>query len=127
MADTLASIAAAVTSARGTAPTTTSGVTFNAASDKTTLANNFNSFLTLLTTQLRNQNPLDPLDTNQFTQQLVQFAGVEQQINMNQQLTSLVNLQKANQVTSAISFLGATATGDGSSPKLVSGNANWAL
>ena len=55
MADTLASIAAAVTSARGTAPTTTSGVAFSAAGDKTTLANNFNSFLTLLTTQLRNQ------------------------------------------------------------------------
>ena len=127
MADTLASIAAAVTSARGTAPTTTSGVAFNAASDKTSLANNFNSFLTLLTTQLRNQNPLDPLDTNQFTQQLVQFAGVEQQINMNQQLTSLVTLQKANQVTSAMSFLGATATVDGASTKLASGKATWSF
>ena len=42
------------------------------------IAGNFNSFLTLLTTQLQNQNPLDPLDTNQFTQQLVQFAQVEQ-------------------------------------------------
>jgi flagellar basal-body rod modification protein FlgD len=127
MADTLASIAAAVTSARGTAPTTTAGVTYGTAGDKTTLANNFNSFLTLLTTQLRNQNPLDPLDTNQFTQQLVQFAGVEQQINMNQQLTSLVTLQKANQVTSAMSFLGATATVDGSSTKLASGKATWSF
>jgi len=125
MADTLASIAAAVTSARGTAPSTTSGVNISAATSKTTLANNFDTFLTLLTTQLRNQNPLDPLDTNQFTQQLVQFAGVEQQINMNQQLTSLVNLQKANQVTSAMSFLGATATVDGSSTKLASGQAKW--
>jgi len=41
-----------------------------------TLADNFQTFLTLLTTQLKNQNPLDPLDTNQFTQQLVQFAQV---------------------------------------------------
>src|SRR5436305_7230780 len=92
-----------------------------------TLAGNFQSFLTLLTTQLKNQNPLDPLDTNQFTQQLVQFAGVEQQINMNQQLTSLVALQKANQVTSAMSFLGATATVDGSSTKLTSGKGSWSF
>ena len=52
-----------------------------------TLAGNFQTFLTLLTTQLQNQNPLDPLDTNQFTQQLVQFAGVEQQLKTNDQLT----------------------------------------
>jgi len=127
MADTLASIAAAVTSAKGTAPSNTSGVAFSSATDKTTLASNFDTFLTLLTTQLRNQNPLDPLDTNQFTQQLVQFAGVEQQINMNQQLTSLVALQKANQVTSAMSFLGSTATVDGSSTKLVSGKGSWSF
>src|SRR6478735_3013275 len=110
MADTLASIAAAVTSAKGTAPTTTSGVAFSSAADKTTLAGNFDTFLTILTAQLKNQNPLDPLDSNQFTQQLVQFAGVEQQINMNQQLTTLVALQKATQTTSAMSFLGSTAT-----------------
>src|ERR1044072_3259285 len=125
MADTLASIAAAVTSQKGTTPTTTTGVNFSSAADKTPLAGNFDTFLTILTAQLKNQNPLDPLDSNQFTQQLVQFAGVEQQINMNAQLTSLVNLQKANQVTSAMSFLGATATVDGSSTKLASGKATW--
>src|SRR6266850_7925357 len=86
-----------------------------------TIAGNFNTFLQLLTTQLKNQNPLEPLDTNQFTQQLVSFAGVEQQINMNQQLTSLVNLQKANQATSAMSFLGPTATVDGATTKLSNG------
>src|SRR5437763_1834083 len=127
MADTLASIAAAVTSAQGTAPATSSGVTFSTATDKTTLAGNFNTFLTLLTTQLKNQNPLDPLDTNQFTQQLVQFAGVEQQINMNQQLTTLVALQKATQTTSAMSFLGATATVDGTTTKLTNSAASWSF
>jgi flagellar basal-body rod modification protein FlgD len=125
MADTLASLAAAVTSQKGTAPTTSSGVNFSTASNKTTLAGNFDTFLTILTTQLKNQNPLDPMDSNQFTQQLVQFAGVEQQINMNAQLTSLVELQKANQTTSAMGFLGATATVDGSSTKLASGKATW--
>ena len=127
MADSLASIAAAVSSATGTAPSTGSGVSFTATTDKATLAGNFNTFLTLLTTQLKNQNPLDPLDTNQFTQQLVQFASVEQPINMNTQLTSLVALQKANQVTSAMSFLGATATVDGSSTKLTNGKGSWSF
>ena len=73
-----------------------------------TIAGNFNTFLQLLTTQLKNQNPLDPLDTNQFTQQLVQFAQVEQQMNMNTQLTTLVSLQQAAQTTQALSFVGTT-------------------
>jgi flagellar basal-body rod modification protein FlgD len=124
MAD-ISSIVNSVTSASGTSPSANSGVTFTSASDQTTLAGNFDSFLKLLTTQLQNQNPLDPLDTNQFTQQLVQFAGVEQQINMNQQLTSLVTLQKANQTTSAMGFLGATATVDGSTTQLTGSKASW--
>src|ERR1700761_3109379 len=77
-----------------------------AAAATTGLADNFQAFLTLLTTQLKNQNPLDPLDSNQFTQQLVQFASVEQQMNMNTQLTTLVSMQKATQSTQAMSFLG---------------------
>ncbi len=71
--------------------TQTSGSTSSTGVDKTTIANNFQTFLTLLTTQLKNQNPLDPLDTNQFTQQLVQFAQVEQQIKQNDQLETLVD------------------------------------
>src|SRR5712675_3513922 len=67
-----------------------------------TIAGNFNTFLQLLTTQLKNQNPLDPLDTNQFTQQLVSFAGVEQQINMNTQLATMISLEQATQATSAL-------------------------
>src|SRR5437764_7230172 len=108
MADTIATIPNSVVSATGTAPSAGSGVSSTPAANKATLAGNFDTFLQLLTTQLKNQNPLDPLDTNQFTQQLVQFAGVEQQINMNQQLTTLVALQKATQTTSAMSFLGST-------------------
>ena len=52
----------------------------------------FNTFLTLLTTQIKNQSPTDPLDTNQMTNQLVQFASVEQQIAMNQNLQRLLAL-----------------------------------
>src|SRR3954469_15570738 len=127
MVDTIAGITASVVSQTGTAPSAASGVPTTSTANKASLAQNFDTFLTLLMTQLKNQNPLEPLDTNQFTQQLVQFAGVEQQINMNQQLTSLVSLQKANQTTSAMSFLGATATVDGSSTKLVKGKGSWSF
>ena len=68
-------------------PTTTTSNTSTAqaagAVGSQQLAGNFNTFLKLLTTQLQNQDPLSPLDTNQFTQQLVEFASVEQQVNMN--------------------------------------------
>jgi flagellar basal-body rod modification protein FlgD len=89
------------------------------------IAGNFNTFLTLLTTQLQNQNPLDPLDTNQFTQQLVQFAGVEQQINMNTQLQTLVSLQQTAQNSQALGFVGKTVTVQGATAPLSNGQAQW--
>jgi flagellar basal-body rod modification protein FlgD len=104
-------------------PTTSTGTT--SVTSKASIAQNFDTFLQLLTTQLKNQNPLDPLDTNQFTQQLVQFAQVEQQMNMNTQLTTLVSMQKATQTTQAMSFLGATATVDGATANLANGKASW--
>src|SRR6478609_8982778 len=89
------------------------------------IAGNFNTFLQLLTTQLENQNPLDPLDTNQFTQQLVSFAGVEQQINMNTQLKTMVALQQTAQATQALNFVGATVAVNGSSAQMVNSEAQW--
>jgi flagellar basal-body rod modification protein FlgD len=91
------------------------------------MANNFQQFLQLLTTQLQNQNPLDPLDTNQFTQQLVQFAQVEQQINMNSSLTQLIALQQTAQTTQAIGLVGATVTVDGATTRLSGGLARWSF
>ena len=78
------------------------------------IADNFQTFLTLLTTQLQNQNPLDPLDTNQFTQQLVQFAGVEQQMKANDQLTSLVAHREDRAVDPGAGLVGQTVAVDGS-------------
>src|SRR6187402_3586399 len=80
----------------------------SAGTDKTTLADNFQTFLTLLTTQLKNQNPLDPLDTNQFTQQLVQFAQVEQQLKQNDQLSTIIGIEKAAQSSVALAYVGQT-------------------
>jgi len=92
-----------------------------------TLAGNFQTFLTLLTTQLQNQNPLDPLDTNQFTQQLVQFAGVEQQLKTNDSLATLVTMQQTAQATQALQFVGKTAIVEGSITALSDSKATWEL
>ncbi|MCC7427842.1 MAG: flagellar hook assembly protein FlgD [Alphaproteobacteria bacterium] len=70
------------------------------------LSGTFGDFLTLLTTQLRNQDPLTPLDTNQFTSQLVQFAGVEQALATNQHLSTLIGLERGNQLAALGAFLG---------------------
>ena len=91
------------------------------------IASNFTTFLQMLTTQLKNQDPTSPMDTNQFTQQLVQFAQVEQQMKSNSQLTSLVALQQADQATALLSYVGATVAVDGSSATLKNGSAGWNL
>jgi len=70
------------------------------------LAEDFSQFLTLLTTQLQNQDPLNPMDSSEFTNQLVQFSQVEQAINGNQKLDSLVNLQLASISSVALGYVG---------------------
>jgi flagellar basal-body rod modification protein FlgD len=120
----------------GVAPSVVSGTTdipktstnsSLSSSTGSTLAGNFQTFLTLLTTQLQNQNPLDPLDTNQFTQQLVQFAGVEQQLKTNDTLSQLVTLQQTAQATQALGFVGKTAVVDGTTATMTSSSATWHL
>src|SRR5713226_8315562 len=114
-------IAAAINSGAGAAAASASATGV----DKHTLAGNFQTFLTLLTTQLKNQNPLDPLDTNQFTQQLVQFAQVEQQLKQNEQLATLVALEKTAQATTALAYVGHTVAVDGQTAALREGQATW--
>lgn len=78
----------------------------NTNSAQTQLVKNFDTFLTLLTAQLKNQDPMAPLDTKDFTNQLVQFSQVEQQINMNQSLTKLIAATNLNQQTQALDYIG---------------------
>src|SRR5215510_14999940 len=85
--------------------------------DKDTLAGNFQTFLTLLTTQLKNQNPLDPLDTNQFKQQLEQ----------NEQLATLVSIEKTAQATTALAFVGQNVAVDGQTAGLKNNSATWSF
>jgi flagellar basal-body rod modification protein FlgD len=110
-----------------TTPPASTPTATGAAADSTMIASNFTTFLQLLTTQLKNQNPMDPLDTNQFTQQLVQFAQVEQQIKQNSQLEQLLALEKSAQTTVALAYVGQTVVVDGSVTKLTDTGATWAV
>ena len=110
-----------------TSTTTPAGTVASALNNNTEIASNFTTFLQLLTTQLKNQDPLSPMDTNQFTQQLVEFASVEQQMKSNSSLTTLVSLEQAAQSTSALALVGATVVVDGSTTQLSKGKANWSL
>ncbi|HZP75884.1 MAG TPA: flagellar hook capping FlgD N-terminal domain-containing protein [Pseudolabrys sp.] len=113
-----------------TTPVTSSSssTTSSSTNDQQMIANNFNTFLQLLTTQLKNQDPLSPMDTNQFTQQLVEFAQVEQQMKSNTELTTLVSLQQTAQDTAALNYVGQTVVLDGSTTSLDSTNgATWTL
>lgn len=93
---------------------------------RTTIAQNFDTFLQILTTQLKNQNPLDPLDTNQFTAQLVQFTGVEQQLKTNEFLESLLSTTQNSQRSDAVSYIGKQVTVSGSTTQLKGSHAMWA-
>jgi flagellar basal-body rod modification protein FlgD len=110
-----------------TTPTTPGAASFTG-TDKATIAENFSTFLQLLTTQLKNQNPMDPLDTNQFTQQLVQFAQVEQQMKQNDQLSQIIAIEKSAQTTVALSYVGHTVVVEGQTSQLtVPGVAGWTM
>jgi flagellar basal-body rod modification protein FlgD len=104
--------AAAVSS---TTPVTTLG-------QATTLNQNFDTFLKLLTTQLQYQDPLDPLDTNQFTQQLVQFSGVEQSIKANQNLETLIASVQSSNLSNAATYLGRTVTANSDALNMTQGS-----
>ena len=74
-----------------------------------TLSADMNTFLTLLTTQLKYQDPLDPTDTSEFTSQLVQYSNVEQAIQTNAKLDSLIALNNNNLGAQAVSYIGKVA------------------
>jgi len=89
------------------------------------LSGNLNTFLSLLTTQLQNQDPLNPMDTTQFTQQLVEYSQVEQQINTNSNLQNLISLQQSGAGAAAVGYLGKEVTVTNGNAALTDGSATW--
>ncbi len=111
-------------STAGAANSATSG---NASSGSTnalsSLTNNFSSFLNLLMTQLKNQDPSSPMDTNQFTSELVQFSQVEQQITTNSSLTTLIQATQGSETIQASSVVGKQVTVNSTQLPLQNGSA----
>lgn len=94
--------------------------------DRNTLAKDMNTFLTLLTTQLKNQDPLSPMDSTEFTNQLVQFAQVEQQISQNEKLDNLVNLGVSSQAGMAVQYIGYNVEAESNKLPLQNGSGRFA-
>lgn len=92
---------------------------------RTKLSDNFDTFLVLLTAQLQNQDPLAPMDSTQFTQQLVQYSQVEQQIRTNEQLEGLVNQYQAMSASLPLSYIGRFAVIDSNTTFMANEQAAW--
>ena len=116
----------ATTAATATA-TSSSSDTANLISGQQNLASSYTTFLTLLTTQLKNQDPTSPLDTNQFTQQLVQMTGVQQQLLSNELLQKISDNSAVGVggVASAVDLIGKTVSAASSTATLSGGKASW--
>ena len=109
-----------------TTPAATTGTQADLASGAGNLSTSYNSFLTLLTTQLKNQDPTSPLDTNQFTQQLVQLTGVQQQLLSNQLLQQLVSATgTGGGAAGAVGLIGKTVTAGANQGVLTGGKVAW--
>lgn len=104
---------------------TTTNATDRIGAGSTMLASNFETFLTLLTSQLKNQDPLSPVDSNQFTAQLTQMAGVEQQLLTNDLLKGLLEAQGGGGLAGAATYIGRDATAAWSATKFTDGEATW--
>jgi flagellar basal-body rod modification protein FlgD len=89
------------------------------------LSGNFSTFLTLLTTQLKNQDPTAPMDSNAFTQQLVMYSQVEQQIGTNDNLKALISQGASNAAAMTTGYLGKKVSITNGNASLNGGTANW--
>lgn len=92
---------------------------------KKSLSENFDQFLTMLTVQLQNQDPLSPMDSTEFTNQLVMFSQLEQDIQANDNLEQVIALQQAAEATDALSYLGTEVEAESSAVYLENGNADF--
>lgn len=91
------------------------------------LSGNYSMFLTLLTTQLKNQDPTDPMKSAEFTQQLVQYSSVEQQIQTNKNLESLLSANIFQAANTAVGLIGKQVESYSNGSTLKDGEAKWTI
>jgi flagellar basal-body rod modification protein FlgD len=104
--------------------TTAAGASAQTSTALSSLTSNFQNFLSLLTTQLQNQDPTNPMDTNSFTQQLVEMTGVQQQLLTNNLLTTLV-AQGQGGLSNSVNYIGDTVEATNANQTLSNGQATW--
>lgn len=102
-------------------PTATAQSAAGAAQNR--LNSDFDFFLKLMTTQLQNQDPTDPMDTNALTDQITQFTQVEQQVRTNDHLEKLLTVQNQSQLSTAVSFIGSEVETAGNTGEKIAGRA----
>lgn len=95
------------------------------ANSAATLSENFDTFLTLLTTQLQHQDPLEPMDSSEFTNQLVQYSNVEQAIQQNANLEKIIGLFQTQGLNTATSYIGKEVTAHTDMAYHSGGGAHW--
>ena len=108
-----------------TSSTTGTSVTDKVNASRTSLASNEQTFLKLLTTQLKNQDPLSPTDTTQMTSQITQMTGVEQQLVTNDLLTALVGMNTSGGISTAVNLMGKQVTAETDKSVLKDNSAAW--
>jgi flagellar basal-body rod modification protein FlgD len=91
------------------------------------LTANYSTFLTLLTTQLKTQSPLSPMDVNSFTQQLVQYSAVEQQIQTNSNLKAMMDTMTSSAALQLVNYVGKSVTAYSDTTKIDGGKADWTI
>lgn len=98
-----------------------------ASKDTKTLAANYETFLSLLTAQIRNQDPLSPMDTTEWTNQLVQYSSVEQQLKGNEYLEKISKALDSGQggMDTAVAYIGKTVSAQTTTATLANGQAAW--
>ncbi|EEE47696.2 flagellar hook assembly protein FlgD [Roseibium alexandrii] len=89
------------------------------------LSANYELFLSMLTTQIQNQDPLDPLDSAEYTNQLVQYSNVEQSIQTNKNLEEMISLLSSNQSSAYVNYIGTEVTAAGGTAMFDNGQASW--
>ncbi len=119
MTDPVSSAASAASAASTTTNT-------SSAAGQTQLDTTYNEFIQLLLTQLKNQDPTNPVDTSQFTQQLVSLSEVQQSVNTNSNLEKLISVSQGTQVNNAVNYIGKTVDAQGDQSMLTNGNAEFA-
>ncbi|MFD1696288.1 flagellar hook assembly protein FlgD [Roseibium aestuarii] len=108
------------------ATSSTGGASASKSTAATTgLLANYDLFLALLTTQVTNQDPLDPLDSSEYTNQLVQYSAVEQSIQTNAHLEDLLASFESSRASAYVSYLGQEVTASGDTTMLRDDNASW--